>query len=271
MFKVTARTVLELGSELISSDAIAFYELIKNGIDADSKNGVTISFDIVLGRRDYEETKAQIFGQIDEDSRPETEIVLDLDEVKRWLSVQLNTEASELWNQAEALINDSESYEELLDALEAINDLNSITISDTGSGMSFRQLETVFLVIGTSSKKKEIDAAIAEGKSRVPFLGEKGIGRLSTMRLGDQLSVCTATKRSRRYNCIDIDWSDFDDTSKMIEDIVVEPRRGTRKCDPDFSGTDIVIHKLNADWSEKRVDRLAMDDFSLLVNPLGTG
>ena len=37
MFKVTARTVLELGSELISSDAIAFYELIKNGIDAKSK------------------------------------------------------------------------------------------------------------------------------------------------------------------------------------------------------------------------------------------
>ena len=29
--------VLELGSELISSDIIAFYELIKNGIDAGSK------------------------------------------------------------------------------------------------------------------------------------------------------------------------------------------------------------------------------------------
>ena len=34
LFKVTARTVLELGSELISSDVIAFYELIKNGFDA---------------------------------------------------------------------------------------------------------------------------------------------------------------------------------------------------------------------------------------------
>ena len=42
MFKVSARTVLELGSELISSDAIAFYELIKNGADAGTKDGVTI-------------------------------------------------------------------------------------------------------------------------------------------------------------------------------------------------------------------------------------
>ena len=33
-FKVSARTVFQLGAELISSDGIAFYELIKNAIDA---------------------------------------------------------------------------------------------------------------------------------------------------------------------------------------------------------------------------------------------
>lgn len=30
MFRVSARTVLQLGAELISSDGITFYELIKN-------------------------------------------------------------------------------------------------------------------------------------------------------------------------------------------------------------------------------------------------
>ena len=35
-FRVTARTVLHLGSELISSDGIALYELIKNALDARS-------------------------------------------------------------------------------------------------------------------------------------------------------------------------------------------------------------------------------------------
>ena len=37
MFRVTGRTVLHLGAELISSDAVAFYELIKNSFDAGSE------------------------------------------------------------------------------------------------------------------------------------------------------------------------------------------------------------------------------------------
>ena len=37
MFKVSARTVLELGAELISSDIIAFYELVKDAFDAGSR------------------------------------------------------------------------------------------------------------------------------------------------------------------------------------------------------------------------------------------
>ena len=53
MFRITARTVLELGSELISSDIIAFYELIKNGFDARTKSGVDLRFDIVLSRHAY--------------------------------------------------------------------------------------------------------------------------------------------------------------------------------------------------------------------------
>src|SRR5215471_15552982 len=35
-FRVAARTVLQLGAELISSDAVAFFELIKNSFDAGS-------------------------------------------------------------------------------------------------------------------------------------------------------------------------------------------------------------------------------------------
>lgn len=53
MFKISARTVIELGSELISSDTIAFYELIKNAFDARSKNGVEIRFKVVLRRNSY--------------------------------------------------------------------------------------------------------------------------------------------------------------------------------------------------------------------------
>ncbi len=266
MFRVTARTILELGSELISSDAIAFYELIKNGIDARSKNGVTITFEIVLGRRDNNESRSQILHAI---KSGDNDGALDLDYLKEELSGKLNTEAGELWDDASDLLQNVHSYKALLDALQEIDDLNSITISDTGSGMTLTELDTVFMVIGTSSRKCEIEAAIEGGKSHAPFLGEKGIGRLSAMRLGNRLSVRTTKKYDKNYNLIDIDWSEFDDASKMIEDIKIKPKKGRKKDNPDFSGTDIKIRKLNADWSEKRVDRLAIDDFSLLANPLG--
>lgn len=266
MFKVTARTVLQLGSELISSDAIAFYELIKNGIDAGTKSGVEIRFRIVLGRRDYQETKSQLHrviqGKKDDDLK-------SLEKIKEELSKKLNTESNRIWDKANVLLGNADTFESLLKALEEVDSLNSITISDTGSGMSFGELDTVFLVIGTASRKSEVDAAVDEGKSETPFLGEKGIGRLSAMRLGDRLSVRTTTSTEKYYNRIDIDWSEFDNISKMIEDIDIKPRRGRKKTRPDFCGTDIRIEKLNSDWSEKRVERLAKDEFSLLANPLG--
>jgi signal transduction histidine kinase len=265
MFKVTARTILELGSELISSDAIAFYELIKNGIDAGTKNGVTIRFDIIMGRRDYQESRSQVLRAIEAGDAD----ALDLEDLKDEFSSKLNTEADELWEAARNRLKEADTHEALLVALDEIDDLNSITISDTGSGMSLTELDTIFLVIGTSSRKIEIDAAVASGKSHAPFLGEKGIGRLSAMRLGNRLSVQTTRSGDKHFNLIDIDWSDFDNASKMIEDIDVKPRLGREKITPDFSGTDIRIRKLNSDWSEKRVDRLAIDDFSLLVNPVG--
>jgi hypothetical protein len=42
-----ARVLLELGAELISSDAVALYELVKNAIDANATR-VRIDVDIVL-------------------------------------------------------------------------------------------------------------------------------------------------------------------------------------------------------------------------------
>lgn len=46
-FRIQARTILQLGAELISSDAVAFYELIKNAFDAGTKM-VRIRIDCLL-------------------------------------------------------------------------------------------------------------------------------------------------------------------------------------------------------------------------------
>lgn len=272
MFKVSARTVLELGSELISSDAIAFYELIKNGFDAGSEDGVTIHFDIVLGRRDYEElSRLTVDALSDADGDK-----FDLNEIKRRLLNKLNgvealegVHAASAFAQSIALIDDCSKLENLLETLDQIYALNRLQVSDTGTGMSIKQLEDVFLVIGTPSRKKDVDAAILSASKTPPPLGEKGIGRLSAMRLGNVLEVITATEEDTVTNRLTIDWSDFDMPGKMIEDVSIKPFKGTKKPEASYHGTRIIIRNLNSDWSEKRVERLVIDDISLLANPLG--
>lgn len=140
MFRVTARTVLELGSELISSDIIAFYELIKNGFDAKTENGVEVRFDVVLGLRSF----SSLRNRSNEQEVP-------LQNLKERCLSQLNSTATELYDRAQQLIVAADSYNELSRALTEVYSLNTIRIIDTGTGMSANDLEEKFLVIGTPS------------------------------------------------------------------------------------------------------------------------
>jgi signal transduction histidine kinase len=283
MFKVSARTVLELGSELISSDAIAFYELIKNGIDAGTDDGVTIRFNVVLARRDHLELQQRsklIRKVLEEPEGVDNQEVVNedyvpvdvkelFDELLAETTSRLFSDAGNLFDEAVDLLEQVEDLDAYDEALKKIDDLNRLTISDTGSGMSLEELETVFLVLGTKSRKEQVDTAFVDGAAESPFLGEKGIGRLSAMRLGDRLTVRTARKEDEKFNILSIDWREFEDPQKMIEDVNIEPHKGKTKSDPNFSGTDIRIRNLRANWDRSRVERLAIDDFSLLANPLG--
>lgn len=57
-FKFAARTLLELGKELISSDEVALYELIKNGVDAGSQR-IEIEAAVVLTHTNYVATRGR--------------------------------------------------------------------------------------------------------------------------------------------------------------------------------------------------------------------
>ena len=68
----------------------------------------------------------------------------------------------------------------------ALQDLPICLVEDLGKGMSEHQLIAGFLTVGTSIKSDEDPTA----------LGEKGIGRLATQRLGKALLVETVSKES---------------------------------------------------------------------------
>ncbi|PHS19339.1 MAG: RstB [Blastopirellula sp.] len=255
MFTVTARTVLELGAELISSDVIAFYELIKNGFDAKSKSGVTIRFQILLTQR-----AAQVIGRAS---------IQDLSELRNFVAHQIERGASSSVKTAfEDEMDEATSLEELRRIVSAApRKYNRIIVEDTGDGMSAGDLKSAFLVIGTSSRRDAVAKALDSGEEASPYLGEKGIGRLSAMRLGDTLKVMSATKADTNQNILKIDWNDFSEPGLMLEDIDVKPRRGPKKEDPSYQGTKLYIGELQKSWSREKVTELGKYDFARLIDP----
>ena len=261
MFKICARTVLELGAELISSDVIAFYELIKNAFDAGSPSGAEIRFEIALRRNDYLKFRHLATEGLADIERLKTDVANALDQ-------SAPQESLERFRQA---IHDAEELEAFVEALDTAYAVeNQIIVSDRGTGMSQQDLIDNYLVIGTTSRKRAIDAALADSgakKRRVPYLGEKGIGRLSAMRLGDRLTVETAEKKDEWLNLLKIDWSSFDVLDAMLNEIDVVPERGDAKPKVDWSGTRLIIGSLRADWTHDRVKYLGEYDFARLTDP----
>ena len=258
MFRISARTVLELGSELISSDVIAFYELIKNGFDARTKAGVDVRFEIVLRKNDYLTLRTQIAAE----SAP-------FDELKAQILERVQSKAppTALADFTSLIVAADDTKSLLTNLDEAQAKYNRIIVSDTGSGMSVEDLEKNFLVIGTASRKHAVEEALSQGKAETPYLGEKGIGRLSAMRLGERLLIETARTEDPRLNVLDIDWSRFADLDAMLDQIKVAPTVGGDKESPDWSGTKVIISGLTEDWTERRVKEMAEYDFARLTDP----
>lgn len=265
--------MLELGSELISSDIIAFYELAKNAFDAGSKNGVEVRFSVVLRRNAYLRVRASAVAvqRADGESRSAfaKRMAGELERLKGELAAVLDVSAgSNAVSACLQAVSGSTDISRFIDGLDqAYRMLSTLEISDTGSGMSLQDLTDNYLVIGTASRKREVDRAVLMKNAKVPFLGEKGIGRLSAMRLGQRLLVSSARAQDSRLNTLNIDWSRFGDLEAMLEDIDLTPEKGDRKVSAGWSGTRLTIGDLTEDWTEARLKSMAEYDFARLIDP----
>ncbi len=261
-FKVAARVILELGAELIGSDAIALYELIKNSVDAES-DWVSINVQVVLTRSHYLECMESL------DEREAADTIRDA------LFSNLDPTAPRAARRAfrDIILGAGNDRRKLKSALQAAyHDLNWIAVADRGIGMSGRELQDVFLTIGTRSRRGEKVDRRGEfvDPGRI-VLGDKGVGRLSAMRLGDHMVVTTTKAGEVYYNTLDIDWTKFShDSSNMIEDIEVLPRKGEKKDRRSRRGTTILIRNLKGDWDRLSFARMVEDQFKRLVDPFPT-
>lgn len=258
-FNITARTILHLGSELISSDAVALYELIKNAVDAKSVDGVDVRFDIVIVPSDLEsfilEARKSHKGASILRKMLETKLVHDA--------------PKELVKQFMEKISGAKTVPSLIDlAMEAYRECNRITVSDHGHGMSEDDLKNIFLTIGTTHRTDAIRNALASGDEQQLYLGEKGVGRLSAMRLGRHLRVETATKADSSMNILEIDWTKFEEAyDKPASSVQLKPIKGPRKTEKFVSGTKIIISNLRSSWTRNRLLDIAIEQIARMTDP----
>ncbi|AUI07692.1 sensor histidine kinase [Stenotrophomonas maltophilia] len=260
-FHISARTILQLGAELISSDAVALYELIKNSVDAKSKKGVSIEFDIVIKDSDYRSA----IELADRDGTPAQR----RDAVRSALLASiLGTAPDPQASQFRQAIEAPTTLAKLLDVAEqAYRQFNTITVRDWGHGMSLADLKTIYLTIGTTSRAAEVRKALKGGATSTPYLGEKGVGRLSVMRLGHRLRVETATASDDAVNVLDIDWRKFEEADDLpATSVIVEPKKGGPKGS-DESFTRLFISDLRSTWTAEAVEAVMAKQVVRMMDP----
>ncbi len=147
--------------------------------------------------------------------------------------------------------------------VEVSND--QITITDDGCGMDLSTIQDIWLKPGVSHKKDNIENGHLTPKfNRMP-LGEKGVGRLGSHKLGYSIEVYTKHKDNQEIY-LKINWRDFE-TSDSLSDLppieVVE--NNEPKFFSDQTGTNIIIKDLKEDWEEKDFKQISNDLTNLIA------
>ena len=129
---------------------------------------------------------------------------------------------------------------------------SELIIQDDGCGMSEDDILNKWLNIAYSSKKTE------HTQNDRYQAGNKGVGRFSCDRLGEELNIYTKTKSSQNYLHLKIHWKDFElldeidtqiqDIPVYIRDIQAEEFKNKSGFEAFKQGTILRIKNLNSYW-----------------------
>lgn len=150
-----------------------------------------------------------------------------------------------------------------------LNEASVISIKDNGIGMSFEDVRDKWMVIGTSSKRRN---PLSPEPMRRRCVGEKGIGRFAVDKLGDQLNIITKQVGAKSWLKVYIDWSEY---FKQLNDQSSDIRLFTEienayeyilANDKSKSGTTLRVTKARDVWAKKDIIRLLRES-SRIVSP----
>ncbi|MCB0462358.1 MAG: ATP-binding protein, partial [Flavobacteriaceae bacterium] len=141
-----------------------------------------------------------------------------------------------------------------------------IRVADNGFGMKPEELKNSWLRIGYSGKRVSTKSKLGRRKT-----GEKGIGRISTDRLGSKLELRTKSKDEKLIG-LKVNWDDFDVEGKSLSDIhvqIFEPEEINLPLTdgkPSATGTEILIEEQRQSWTKTNIENL-FQELSALTPP----
>jgi len=227
--RVGAHVLVQLGSELVTDVEQALLECVKNAYDADSP-GCRISID------------TQTSGSLEEVASAGA--LMPFGESAENVNVRFETiEGVTLKSRpdADSLIRRKLDFR------------GRISIEDAGTGIPFEDLSRSWLVISASLKRSGTQGPKKKtALGRTP-LGDKGLGRLGTMKLGDILLVESATSPTAEVASAWFRWADCE-RARTVDQIPVNLSRTSN--DEGFKGTRVSILGLRDLDEWKRSGRL---------------
>lgn len=223
--KVSARVLVQLGEELVTDAEQAILECVKNAYDADSPG-----CKIVIRTKDH--------GFILQEERASRLLDFQEDAENVRVSITKDGEKVEVANnwRAANVVGPADLVQRQLDWI------GYISIEDSGDGIVAEKLRKSWLTISGSYKRSGEGRQKAKtDKGRTP-LGDKGVGRLGSMKLGDILEVVTSTAKDQPLASAVFRWADCE-RAETVDQIPVFVE--TNRPNPEgFKGTRVSVYGL---------------------------
>jgi signal transduction histidine kinase len=144
-------------------------------------------------------------------------------------------------------------------------DRTVIVIRDDGTGMDEATIKGPWSEPAHGGKQQEKDKLRRTKKGRLP-LGEKGVGRFATQKLGRRLLMVTRPQKGDAEYSVSIDWRSFDKTDVYMDQVEFPfakhspPQVFTGKA----HGTRLEITEAVTPWKKTNVERLQASLIRLL-------
>lgn len=212
--KVSAHVLVQLGEELVTDVEQAILECVKNAYDADS-NGCVITVDTQAEGRLTSTDVASRLARFDVNSESVTASILSADAKPYRPRAQ----------PGDPIVTRHLDWK------------GRVTVEDRGVGLDEGQLRNSWLVISGSGKRSTVGQKQKTDGGRTP-LGDKGVGRLGSMKLGDILLIESSKSTKSPISTAAFRWADCD-VADTVDEIPV--RLASEPNIAQFKGTKVSV------------------------------